>query len=101
MPFPGFYAQHFRRKVQWLSLRPFSSVIGKVQHVWKKRSNSDAIKEVTSKGPNVYPSVVQKVDHANHWINLYPVVKVIDFPNILIRWIVIYPVDSAIQRLNN
>ena len=67
----------------------------------KKRSNSDAIKEVPSKGPNVYPSVVQKVDHANHWINLYPVVKVTDFPNILIRWIVIYPVDSAIQRLNN
>ena len=34
----------------------FSSVIGKVQYVWKKRSNSDAIKEVTSKEQNFYPS---------------------------------------------
>ena len=56
----------------------------------EKRSNSDAIKEVTSKGPNVYPSVVQKVDYANHWINLYPVVKVIDFPNT-------YPLDSGLS----
>ena len=80
----------FRRKVQWLSLIPFSSVIGKVQYVQKKRSNSDVIKEVTSKGPNVYPSVVQKVDYANHWINFYPVVKVIDFPNT-------YPLDSDLS----
>ena len=34
-------------------------------------------------------------------VNLYPVDKVIGFPMILIRWIVIYPVDSAIHRLNN
>ena len=35
-------------------------------------------------------SVVQRLDSAFHLINLYPV-----------DWIVIYPVDSAIQRLNN
>ena len=39
---------------------------------------------------NVYPSVVQKVVYANHFINLYPVVKVIDFPNT-------YPLDSDLS----
>ena len=47
------------------------------------------------------PSVVRKVDNAIHWIHHYPLVdNAIDF-QILIRWIAIYPVDSAIQRLNN
>ena len=31
----------------------------------------------------------------------YPVDSVIIFPNVLIRWLVIYLVDNAIQRLNN
>ena len=73
--------------------------------------------------------VFQKEDNAIHWINLYPVDNVIGFPNnypldsdisgeqchltfeqlapgatgflnLLILWIVIYPVDSAIQLLN-
>ena len=35
-----------------------------------------------------------------HWINLYPRNNAIGLTT-LIRWIVIYPVDSAIQRLNN
>ena len=35
--------------------------------------------------------VDQKVDITIHWINLYPVDKVIGFPMTLIRWIVIYP----------
>ena len=39
---------------------------------------------------NVYPSVVQKVDYANHFINLFPVVKVIDFPST-------YPLDSGLS----
>ena len=39
-------------------------------------------------------SVVRKVDSAIHW--MAQLVSII-----LIRWIVIYPVDSAIQRLNN
>ena len=38
--------------------------------------------------------VVQKLDNAIHWIAQLVSVT-------LNRWIVIYPVDSAIQRLNN
>ena len=34
--------------------------------------------------------VVQKVDNANHWINLYPVDKVIGFPDT-------YPLDSDLS----
>ena len=49
--------------------------------------------------PHLVP-VVQTLDSAIHWINLYPVDSAIDFL-IRIRWIVIYPMDSAIQRLNN
>ena len=39
-------------------------------------------------------SVVRKVDSAIHWM-----AQLVSL--ILIRWIVIYPVNSAIQRLNN
>ena len=48
--------------------------------------------------------VVQKVDNAIRWINLYPLDSAISFSNIYpldSHWIVIYPLDSAIQRLNN
>ena len=45
--------------------------------------------------------VVRKVDNAIQRINDYPVVSVVCFVNSLIRWIVIYPVDSIIQPLNN
>ena len=38
--------------------------------------------------------VVQKVDNAIDWINLCPLNSAI-FSLIFIRWIVIYPVDSA------
>ena len=44
--------------------------------------------------------VVQTSDSAIHRINHYPADSVL-ISGILIRWIVIYPVDSAIQRLNN
>ena len=44
--------------------------------------------------------VVQTSDSAIHRINHYPADSVIDSV-ILIRWIVIYPLDSAIQLLNN
>ena len=45
---------------------------------------------------------VQKVDSAIHWINLCPVDNAIALCNHLSRrWIVIYLLDSAIQRLNN
>ena len=40
--------------------------------------------------------VVQTLNSAIHWINLYPADSAI-----LICWIIIYPVDSAIQCLNN
>ena len=43
--------------------------------------------------------VVQKVDNAIHWINRYPLRGL--FLSTLIRWIVIYPMDSVIQPLNN
>ena len=39
-------------------------------------------------------SVVRKVESAIHWM-----AQLVSL--ILIRWIVIYPVNSAIQRLNN
>ena len=45
--------------------------------------------------------VVQMLDSAIHWINHYPADGTILISVILFRWIVIYPVDSAIQRLNN
>ena len=50
----------------------------------------------------VQAPVVQKVDSAIHWINLCPVDNANAFCNHLSRrWIVIFPLDSAIQRLNN
>ena len=50
----------------------------------------------------VQAPVVQKADSAIHWINLCPVDNVIALCNHLSRrWIVIFPLDSAIQRLNN
>ena len=45
--------------------------------------------------------VVQTLGSAILWINHYPVVSVILISVILTHWIVIYPVDSAIQCLNN
>ena len=44
--------------------------------------------------------VVQTTDSAIHRINHYPADRVMDFRNTY-PLIVIYPVDSAIQRLNN
>ena len=44
--------------------------------------------------------VVQKVDNVIHRINRYPADKCLK-TNHAIRWIVIYPVDSIIQSLNN
>lgn len=45
---------------------------------------------------------VEKVDNAIHWINIYPVQWITQLVFLTrIRWIVIYPTDSAIQGLNN
>lgn len=44
------------------------------------------------------PVIVQKMNNAIHRINIYPQLLV---SSILICWIVIYLVDSAIQCLNN
>ena len=38
--------------------------------------------------------VVQKVDNAIHWINLYPVDNAIDFPNTCTYW---YPLYSDLS----
>lgn len=43
--------------------------------------------------------VVEKVDSPIRWINLQWIVRL--FSQIIIRWKVIYLMDSAIQRLNN
>ena len=45
--------------------------------------------------------VIQKVDKAIHWINLYPLDSTILVSLTLILWLVICPVDSAIHLLNN
>ena len=45
--------------------------------------------------------VVQKGDSAIRWIKQYPMDKAIGFPTTVIRWIVIYPVGSTIQLLND
>ena len=45
--------------------------------------------------------VVQTLDSAIHRINHYPADKYYGNQLRYPRWIVIYPVDSATQRLNN
>ena len=44
--------------------------------------------------------VVQKVDNAIHWINLYPVDNAVFVSLILIHLIEIYLLDSTFERLN-
>ena len=61
---------------------------------------------IQTKAAEQYLSIVQepveqKVDNAIHWINLYAADSAIGFLNTYPLDIVIYPVDSAIQRLNN
>ena len=48
--------------------------------------------------PGLAP-VVQTLDSAIHWINHYPLDNSIGFASVYL--LVIYPVDSAIHRLNN
>ena len=50
--------------------------------------------------PNHQAPVVQKVDIAIRWVNLYPVSNEIGFPNTY-PLDSDYPVDCGIQRLNN
>ena len=57
-------------------------------------------KTLQSTGRTLQAPVVQKVNSAIRWINLYQCITQL-VSLILIRWIVIYPVDSAIQCLNN
>ena len=45
--------------------------------------------------------IVQTLDSAIHRINHYPAKKYYGNQLYAIRWLVIYPVDSAIQRLDN
>ena len=44
--------------------------------------------------------VVKTLDSAIHWVRMYPRIEQLVFL-ILIRWIGIYPVDSAKQSLND
>ena len=68
----------------------------------KQRRNfvSFTVLELWCLGIQLQAPVVQKVDSAIHRINLYPVDSVL-LSLTLIRWIVIYLVDSAIQLLKN
>ena len=44
---------------------------------------------------------MQKVDNTIHWINIFLYVDIAQLVSLLfIHWIVIYPVDSTIQRMN-
>ena len=46
--------------------------------------------------------VVEKMDNAIHWINIYPVQWITQLVFLtLIRWIVISLTDSTVQGLNN
>ena len=45
--------------------------------------------------------VVQTLDSGIHRIKIYPLGGALWVSLILIHWIVIYPMDTAIQRLNN
>ena len=45
--------------------------------------------------------VLQRLDNAIHRINRYPADHSVNKTNRAIRWIVIYPVDSVIQPLDN
>ena len=62
-------------------------------NVYGKRGQTVTRSEwLQTKGETFTPlaPVVQKVDNANHWINLYPVDKVIGFPDT-------YPLDSDLS----
>ena len=63
--------------------------------------SSAAMEKRKERSAKVLAPVVQNVDKAIRWLNLYVVENAISFPITLIHWIVIYPVDSAIHRLNN
>ena len=69
-------------------------------------SKSITVKRTSIKQPRFLPpknlqaSVVQRLDSAIHWINLYPVDSAISFPDTY-PLDSNFPVDSAIQRLNN
>ena len=100
--FLGFTRNIFEEKCNSCLLYPSLVLSVRYNMYGKKGQTATPSKRLPSKGQNVYPSVVQKVDYRNHWINLYPVVKVIVVISlILIRWIVIFPVHSPIQRFNN
>ena len=63
--------------------------------------SSAAMEKRKERSAKVLAPVVQNVDKAIRWLNLYVVDNAISFPITLIHWIVIYPVDSSIHRLNN
>ena len=84
-----------------------SSCCAVVCYVWcihsKKQATIYILKAVSFF--NIYsvlnlPPVVQTLDSTIHRIKIYSGDNAISSP-ILIHWIVIHPVDSAIQRLNN
>ena len=57
--------------------------------------SSAAMEKRKERSVKVLAPVVQNVDKAIRWLNLYVVENAISFPITLIYWIVIYPVDST------
>ena len=45
--------------------------------------------------------IVQRLHNFTHWINHYPAVKLYWLKCMVIRWIVLYPLDNVVQPLNN
>ena len=88
------YPNQLSRLKRVEKLHPLQSqpIFSKVfQTVWHKLFNN----WFSSQAP-----VVQKVDSSIHRINLYPADSAISVSLILIHWIEIYLMDSAIQLLN-
>ena len=59
----------------------------------------ESARGIFTTGPSF--SKAGRITLSTGWINHYPVDSAIGFPNTYPRWIVIYPVNTAIQRLNN
>ena len=81
--------------IHWIVIHPVNSAIHLLNY-WSLINNVISIAFVYI----ILAPVVQTVDRAIHRIKIYPVDNAIIFV-LLMAWIANYPVDCAIQRLNN
>ena len=68
---------------------------------WDPQQKSSQVLPVWITVSNWQALVIQKVDNAIHCINHYPVNNAVGIHNTYPHWIVIYPVDYAIEHLIN